>query len=108
MKWGHKAIAITDHGDVQSFPEANHSVGKDDDFKVIYGMEAYLVDDLKGLVENPQGQTFDGTFVVFDLETTGFSPDKNKIIEFGAVKVGKRQNHRPVFHICQSAGADSL
>ncbi len=87
MKWGHKAIAITDHGDVQSFPEANHSVGKDDDFKVIYGMEAYLVDDLKGLVENPQGQTFDGTFVVFDLETTGFSPDKNKIIEFGAVKV---------------------
>ena len=87
MQWGHKAIAITDHGDVQSFPDANHSVGKDDDFKVIYGMEAYLVDDLKGLVENPMGQNFDGTFVVFDLETTGFSPDKNKIIEFGAVKV---------------------
>ncbi len=87
MKWGHKAIAITDHGDVQSFPDANHAVSKDDDFKIIYGMEAYLVDDLKGLVENPMGQTFEDTFVVFDLETTGFSPTNNKIIEIGAVKV---------------------
>ena len=87
MKWGHKAIAITDHGDVQAFPDANHAIGKDDDFKIIYGMEAYLVDDLKGLVEHPMGQSFADTFVVFDLETTGFSPAKNQIIEIGAVKV---------------------
>ena len=87
MKWGHKALAITDHGDVQAFPDANHAIGKDDDFKIIYGMEAYLVDDLKGLVENPMGQTFADSFVVFDLETTGFSATKNKIIEIGAVKV---------------------
>ena len=87
MKWGHKALAITDHGDVQAFPDANHAIGKDDDFKIIYGMEAYLVDDLKGLVEHPMGQSFADTFVVFDLETTGFSPFKNQIIEIGAVKV---------------------
>ncbi|MCD8231696.1 MAG: PolC-type DNA polymerase III [Clostridiales bacterium] len=87
MKWGHKAIAITDHGDVQAFTDAAHMLGKGDDFKILYGMEAYLVDDLKGLVENPHGQKLDHTFVVFDLETTGFSPEKNKIIEIGAVKV---------------------
>ncbi|MBR5127350.1 MAG: PolC-type DNA polymerase III, partial [Roseburia sp.] len=87
MKWGHKAIAITDHGDVQAFPDANHAFGPDDDFKVIYGMEAYLVDDLKDIVEHSKGQSLDATYVVFDLETTGFSPEKNKIIEIGAVKV---------------------
>ena len=87
IKWGHKAIAITDHGDVQAFPEANHALSKDDDFKVIYGVEAYLVDDLKALVENPKGQGLSDTYVVFDIETTGFSPKLNKIIEIGAVKV---------------------
>jgi DNA polymerase-3 subunit alpha (Gram-positive type) len=86
-KWGHKAIAITDHGNVQSFPEANHALSKDDDFKVIYGVEAYLVDDLKSAVENEKGQRFTDTFVVFDLETTGFNPVMNKIIEIGGVKV---------------------
>ena len=85
--WGHRAIAITDHGAVQAFPEANHAKLSNPDFKVIYGMEAYLVDDLKGLVDNPAGQTLEDTYVVFDLETTGFSPVKNKIIEIGAVKV---------------------
>ena len=50
MKWGHKAIAITDHGDVQAFPDANHALSPDDDFKVIYGVEAYLVDDLKDII----------------------------------------------------------
>ena len=87
MKWGHKAIASTDHGDVQAFPDANHALSPDDDFKVIYGVEAYLVDDLKDIITDSKGQSLDETFVVFDLETTGFSPDKNKIIEIGAVKV---------------------
>ena len=87
MKWGHKAIAITDHGDVQAFPDANHALSPDDDFKVIYGVEAYLVDDLKDIIRHSDGQALDATYVVFDLETTGFSPDKNRIIEIGAVKV---------------------
>ena len=93
-EWGHKAIAITDHGVVQSFPEANHCfdawggcVPKDSDFKVLYGMEAYLVDDEKGMVTNGKGQRLDGSFVVFDIETTGFSPLTCKIIEIGAVRV---------------------
>lgn len=89
MAWGHKAIAITDHGVVQSFPDANHAVPGDSDFKVIYGVEAYLVDDLKDMVVNSGGQSLDDTYVVFDLETTGFSPNVNKIIEIGAVKVVK-------------------
>ena len=95
-EWGHKAIAITDHGVVQAFPEANHCfdawggiVPKDSDFKVLYGMEAYLVDDLKGIVTNSQGQSMDGSFVVFDIETTGFSPLTCEIIEIGAVRVEK-------------------
>ena len=87
MIWGHKAIAITDHGDVQAFPDANHTVPSDSDFKVIYGVEAYLVDDLKGMVTDSQNQDLDADYVVFDLETTGFSPETNRIIEIGAVKV---------------------
>ena len=88
--WGHKAIAITDHGVVQSFPDANHYIeglDKDDPFKVIYGVEGYLVDDLTDVAVNEKGQMLDDTYVVFDLETTGFSPIKDKIIEIGAVKV---------------------
>jgi len=107
-KWGHKAIAITDHGAVQGFTDANHvwddlwkeeknkrkeagdeNPDKQDFFKVIYGVEAYLVDDLKQIVTNNQGQSFEDDFVVFDIETTGFSPIKNRIIEIGAVKVEK-------------------
>ena len=93
-EWGHKAIAITDHGVVQSFPEANHCfdawggvVPQEADFKVIYGVEAYLVDDLKGIVQNSKGQSLQDAFVVFDIETTGFSAMKDKIIEIGAVKI---------------------
>ena len=85
--WGHQAVAITDHGVVQAFPDANHALSKDDDFKIIYGCEAYLVDDLKQIVEMDQGQTLEDSFVVFDLETTGFGPVKDRIIEIGAVKV---------------------
>ncbi len=86
-KWGHKAIAITDHGCVQAFTDANHSVSPDEDFKIIYGVEGYLVDDSKEIVTNCKGQTLDETYVVFDIETTGFSPVTNRIIEIGAVKV---------------------
>uniref|UniRef100_UPI0040574D94 PolC-type DNA polymerase III n=1 Tax=Agathobacter sp. TaxID=2021311 RepID=UPI0040574D94 len=85
--WGHKAIAITDHGDVQAFPEAGHAVKGPNDIKIIYGVEAYLVDDLKGIVTDSRGQSLEDVFVVFDIETTGFSPEVNKIIEIGAVKV---------------------
>ncbi len=86
-KWGHKAIAITDHGCVQSFPDANHALDKDDTFKIIYGVEGYLVDDLKEIVTDGRGQSLDEKYVVFDIETTGFSPVTNRIIEIGAVKV---------------------
>lgn len=88
--WGHKAIAITDHGVVQGFPDANHfleRLDKDDPFKVIYGVEGYLVDDLQDVAVGERGQTLDDVYVVFDLETTGFSSIKDKIIEIGAVKV---------------------
>ena len=90
-KWGHKALAVTDHGCVQAFPDANHALDHGDEFKVIYGVEGYLVDDLKEIVTNDKGQRLDGTFVVFDIETTGFSPIMNRIIEIGAVKVEKGQ-----------------
>lgn len=105
-QWGHPAIAITDHGVVQAFPDANHvwedlwkaerakrkeagdgNPDKQDFFKVIYGMEAYLVDDLKEIVTGDKGQDLDSVFVVFDIETTGFSPIHNRIIEIGAVKI---------------------
>ena len=105
-QWGHPAIAITDHGVVQAFPDANHLIDdlwkaekkkrqeagdehpdRNDFFKVIYGVEAYLVDDLKEIVTAGKGQPLDGRYVVFDIETTGFSPVKNRIIEIGAVKV---------------------
>ena len=86
QQWGHPAIAITDHGVVQSFADADHAIEKED-FKVIYGCEAYLVDDLDDTVQNSKGQSLQDSFVVFDLETTGFSATRSRIIEIGAVKV---------------------
>ena len=86
-QWGMDAIAVTDHGCVQAFPDANHAVDKGENFKILYGVEGYLVDDMKELAENEKGQTLDHTCVVFDIETTGFSPIKNHIIEIGAVRV---------------------
>ncbi len=86
-EWGHKAVAITDHGNVQAFPIANHCVKPDEDFKILYGVEGYFVDDLKDLIQNDKGQSIDSEYVVFDIETTGLSPKFNKIIEIGAVKI---------------------
>ena len=86
IAWGHKAIAITDHGVVQAFPDAMNAIGKSD-LKVIYGVEAYLIDDLGSVVTMPRGQSLDDTFVIFDIETTGLSKETESITEIGAVKV---------------------
>ena len=86
-KWGHTAVAITDHGVVQAFPEAQMAE-KDSGLKVIYGVEGYLVNNGIPVVLNENGKnTLDDTYVVFDLETTGFSSKNDKIIEIGAVKI---------------------
>ena len=88
--WGHPAIAVTDHGTAQAFPDANHYIerlDKDDPFKIIYGVEGYVVDDLTEIAVGAGTESLDGTYVVFDLETTGFSAIKDRIIEIGAVKV---------------------
>ncbi|MCL1936591.1 MAG: PolC-type DNA polymerase III [Defluviitaleaceae bacterium] len=81
--WGHKAIAVTDHGVVQAYPEASRADG----IKMIYGMEAYVVNDQSAIVSSVKKQTLDDEFVIFDIETTGLSKDLNKIIEIGAVKL---------------------
>lgn len=107
-KWGHPAIAITDHGGVQALADVFHgtwdklygqakakaeeegkTLDRQDFFKVIIGCEIYLVDDLKTMVTSPKGQSLMDDFVVFDIETTGFSCEKNHIIEIGAVKVSQ-------------------
>ncbi len=87
MKWGMSSIAITDHGVVQAFPEAFHTVEKNKDFKVLYGVEGYLVDDLDETVSNEAGQTLDNSFVAYALTTTGLSPVKEQIIEISAIKL---------------------
>ena len=90
-KWGHKAIAITDHGIAQAFPDAMKAaekINKDEEkIKVIYGMEAYFMDDLVESVRGAADTPFDGTFICFDIETTGLSAARDKITEIGAVKV---------------------
>ena len=95
--WGHRAIAITDHGCCQSFTDALHTVeswkgppkvaGTDDTIKILYGCEGYYVNDVDDriVVHGSQEMTFDQEFVAFDLETTGLSSRTDRIIEIGAV-----------------------
>lgn len=87
-EWNHPAIAITDHGVVQAFPEAMNA-GKKYGVKILYGVEGYLVNDSKPIVVNYEEQTIDCEYVVFDIETTGLLPTKDKITEIGAVKIKK-------------------
>lgn len=88
MKWGMKSIAITDHGVVQSFPEAHKLLGFDNpDMKVIYGVEAYLVPDRTPSVSFARKQSIDTTYCVLDLETTGLSFRTEKITEIGVMKI---------------------
>ena len=84
---GYSPEAVAEHGVLQAFPIANHCITMDEPFKIIYGVEGYFVNDLKKLVTNDKGQTLLDDYVVFDLETTGFSPIHDAIIEIGAVKV---------------------
>ena len=87
VKWGWKALCITDNNSVQVFPTAAHSLPKGSDLKLIYGLTGSLINDDKNAVRKPKGQSLDGEFVVFDIETTGFSMKRDRIIEIGAVKI---------------------
>ena len=90
MKWGMPAVAITDHGNVQAYPEAMialEKAGKDSDFKVIYGIESYFVNDTAGAISGSFNPSFDADCVVFDIETTGLSVQNCMITEIGAVKI---------------------
>ncbi len=93
--WGHRAIAITDHGCVQSFPDAMKAAAKakvagtDENIKILYGCEGYYVNDVddRVVVHGSADMEFDGEYVAFDLETTGLSSQKDEIIEIGAVRM---------------------
>ena len=93
IKWGHKAIAVTDHGNVQAFPEVMlalekaQGAGKDNGLKILYGIEAYFVNDTARCVFGSKYPAFDDEMIVFDIETTGLSNRNCKIIEIGAVKI---------------------
>ncbi len=89
IRWGHKAIAVTDHGNVQGFPEVMLALEKsgNKDLKILYGIEAYFVNDTARCVFGNKYPAFDDEMIVFDIETTGLSNRSCKIIEIGAVKI---------------------
>jgi len=87
VTWGHTAVAITDHGVVQSYPDGMKASDNHAKIKVLYGVEGYLIDDNVKICYDMKEETTDGSFVVFDIETTGLSKEKNHITEIGAVKV---------------------
>lgn len=90
-EWGHKAVAITDHGNLQAYPEAMNTIeaiNKDGEkMKMIYGVEAYFVNDSGTLISGCADYSLDDEIIVFDLETTGLSSQNDRIIEIGAVKL---------------------
>lgn len=96
-QWGHKAIAITDHGVVQAYPEAMEE-GKKNKIKILYGIEAYYVDDGVPIIKSPKKISLDDTYVAFDLETTGLSCSNDCIIEIGAVKI--KDGHESEYFNC--------
>jgi DNA polymerase-3 subunit alpha (Gram-positive type) len=87
-RWGHRAVALTDHGVVQGFPELCNA-GKKHGIKVLYGVEAYYINDYDDrlAVSGNQDASFEDEFIAFDLETTGLNSDTDKITEIGAVLV---------------------
>ena len=89
IRWGHKAIAVTDHGNVQAFPEVMLALEKsgNEELKILYGIEAYYVNDTARCIFGSSYPSFDDEMVVFDIETTGLSNRTCKIIEIGAVKI---------------------
>lgn len=87
VKWGHKAIALTDHGVVQAFPDAMKASNNNEKIKVLYGVEGYLIDDSSKITYDIKDGNTKSSFVVFDLETTGLNKNSCAITEIGAVKI---------------------
>ena len=111
--WGHPAIAITDHGVAQAFPEANHyieTLDKDDPFKILYGVEGYVVDDLTEIAVNAGEQSLDDTYIVFDIETTdhGLQLDPRQDHRDRGGQSGERGDRGPVQHLCESGAPDPI